>query len=301
MRVVVTFENIGKIFVSFEPGPVLDTLDALFVGIMEGVRAIPIKFPGTDYYRAVQYQKKAMEIFRKELEKKKKEQEQDGAMNTNDLMDGMMRLKDDEGKQLSDIEVLDNILSLVVAGYESTSLAIMWALYYLPKYPNVLQKLREENMSFSKNKHGELLTSDDITKLIYTNKVVEETLRMANIASTIFRTATKDIVYKGYMIPKGWKVIVWIRYLHTNPENFENPMCFNPDRWNEPPKPGAYQVFGGGSRICAGNMLARLQLAIFLHHLATGYKWELVNPNAKVSYLSHPKPVDGVEIAFSKL
>lgn len=82
-----------------------------------------------------------MEIFRKELEKKKKEL-QDGAMNTNDLMDGMMRLKDDEGKQLSDTEVLDNILSLVVGGYESTSLAIMWALYYLPKYPNVLQKLR---------------------------------------------------------------------------------------------------------------------------------------------------------------
>lgn len=86
-----------------------------------------------------------MTIFGKELEKKKKDQ--DGAMNTNDLMDGLMRLRDEEGKQMSDTEVLDNMLSLVVAGYESTSLSIMWALYYLPKYPHVLLKLRVRTSS----------------------------------------------------------------------------------------------------------------------------------------------------------
>lgn len=296
----VTFENIGKFFASFEPGPVLDTLDELFMEILNGVRSYPINFPGTAYHRAIQCRKKAIEIFRKELEKKKKN-DLDGGMNTNDLMDGLMQLKDDEGKQLSDTEVLDNIVSLVVAGYESTSLAIMWALYYLPKYPNVLQKLREENMSLSKNKNGELITSDDIAKLKYTNKVVEETIRMGNVVAVVFRTATQDVEYKGYTIPKGWKVLLWVRYLHTNPENFQDPMSFNPDRWNEPAKPGTYQVFGGGSRICAGNMLARLQVAVFLHYLATGYKWELVNPNAEMAYLSHPKPVDGVEIEFRKL
>lgn len=81
-------------------------------------------------------------IFRKELEKKRKKMS-DGVENvTNDLMDGLIRMKDEEGKELSDTEVLDNIVSLVIAGYESTSLAIMWSLYYLAKYPNVLQKLR---------------------------------------------------------------------------------------------------------------------------------------------------------------
>lgn len=88
---------------------------------------------------------------------------------------------------------------------------------------------------------------------------MEETIRMANIAAFIFRTATKDVEYKGmqfinfdsniknkyflqfevvvvlhagYTIPKGWKVMMWVRYLHTNPENFDDPMSFNPDRWN---------------------------------------------------------------------
>lgn len=59
-------------------------------------------------------------------------------METIDLMDGLMRMKDDEGNQLSDREVIDNIVSLIVAGYESTTLVSMWAIYYLAKFPIVL-------------------------------------------------------------------------------------------------------------------------------------------------------------------
>ncbi|KAM2610312.1 hypothetical protein TB1_038412 [Malus domestica] len=114
----------------------------------------------------------------------------------------------------------------------------------------------------------------------YTNKVVEETIRMANVSAFIFRTAVREAEYK---------------------ENFDDPMCFNPDRWNKPAKPGTYEAFGGGKRICAGNMLVRIQLAILLHHLSTGYKWELVNPDAEMSYLADPKPVDGVDITIKKI
>ncbi|XP_021808327.1 ent-kaurenoic acid oxidase 1-like, partial [Prunus avium] len=292
-----TFENIGNLFVSLEPGPLLDTIDNLFDGLVKGIRAHPLNIPGSAYHHARQCRKKLEDIFRVELEKKKTQKE--GV--TNDLMDGLMQIKDDEGNRLNDQEVLDNIVSIVIAGYSSTSLSKMWALYYLAKYPNVLQKLREENMVVSKNKTGEFITSDDVSKMKYTNKVVEETIRLANIAAFVFRLTTKEAEYKGYRIPKDWRVIVWIRYLHTNPENFDDPMCFNPDRWNEPSKPGTYQVFGGGSRICAGNMLVRIQLATFLHHLSIGYKWKLLNPDAEMIYLSHPSPVDKVEIAFSKL
>ncbi|KAF3437799.1 hypothetical protein FNV43_RR20555 [Rhamnella rubrinervis] len=247
----VTFENIGKLFVSFEPGPLLEPMFKLFKGVIQGIRTQPLNIPGSASYH---------------------------------------------GRQ-----VIDNIITLVIGGYESTTLAKMWAMYCLAKYPKVLEKLREENMSVSKNKEGDILTYDDISKLKYTSKVVEETIRMANVASLSFRMATKDVEYKGYKIPKNWNVILWLRYLHTNPENFEDPMCFNPDRWNEPPKPGTYLVFGGGSRLCAGNMLARIQLSLFLHYLSTGYKWKLVNPDAQMIYLSHHKPADGVEVEFSKI
>lgn len=86
-----------------------------------------------------QCRKKLEAIFRVQLEKKKN---QSGAEKSNDLMDGLMQIEDDEGKKLSDQEVLDNIVSLVIAGYQSTSLSSMWALYFLAKFPNVLEKLR---------------------------------------------------------------------------------------------------------------------------------------------------------------
>ncbi|KAF8390282.1 hypothetical protein HHK36_024807 [Tetracentron sinense] len=233
----VTFENIGKLFVSFEPGPILDTLDQCFAGLLSGMRAQRLNFPGTAYHHALQCRKKLIAIFRTELEKKKKNG--NGSETTNDLMDGLMHIRDEEGKKLSDDEVLDNIAGFVVAGYETSSLVSMWALYYLAKFPNVLRRLREENMAISKNKKGDFIYHEDISQMKYTNK--------------------------------------------------------------EPAKPGTYNVFGGGPRICPGNMLARMQLAIFLHYLAIGYKWELINPDAKITYLSHPKPEDGVEIAFSKI
>ncbi|KAF6142149.1 hypothetical protein GIB67_037067 [Kingdonia uniflora] len=181
-----------------------------------------------------------MAIFRAKLEKKKG----NGSEDDDDLMDGLMRIKDEHGETLCDDEVLDNIVSLVLAGYESTSLASMWDLYYLAKYPDVLQKLR----------------------------VVEETIRMENIAAFTFRLVSQDIEYKGHMLPKSWKVLVLLRCMHNDPNNFDNPMCFNPDIWNQPLKLGTYQVFEGGARICAGNNLARLQLAIYLHNLATRFK-----------------------------
>ncbi|CAI9754601.1 unnamed protein product [Fraxinus pennsylvanica] len=294
----VTFENTGKYFASFEPGPLLDTLIELFYGMLDGIRAYPINLPGTAYHHALQCRWKAIEIFREELEKRKKF---NGTNDKDDLMGELMQLKDEEGKPLRDIEVLDNIAGLIIAGFESISLAITWGFYYLAKYPEVLKKLREEHLPISKKLNGDFITYDDVSSCKYTNKVVEEIIRLANISACIFRIASKDIDYKGYKIPKGWKVISWIRYLHTNPENFDDPMCFNPDRWNEPPKMGTYLVFGGGPRICAGSKLARLQVAVLIHHLVVGYRWELVNPEAEITYLSHPKPADGVEINISKI
>ncbi|KAG8379115.1 hypothetical protein BUALT_Bualt07G0054500 [Buddleja alternifolia] len=294
----VTFANIGRYFASFEAGLVLDTLDELFKGLIDGFRAYPLNFPGTAFHRALQCRKKAMAIFKEQIEKKKK---YDASEARSDLMEGLMQMKDEDGKQLSDIEVLDNIIGLVIAGYTSTSLAIMWAFYYLAKYQDVLKRLRDEHIPIAQKLNGDFITYDEISSCQYTSKVVDEIIRLANISAFIFRTAGENVEYKGYKIPKGWKVVCWLRYLHTNPENFEDPMCFNPDRWNEPPKPGTYLVFGGGSRICAGYKLARLQIAIFLHHLVVGYRWELVNPDAGMSYLPHPKPADEVEIDISKL
>ncbi|KAJ6977369.1 hypothetical protein NC653_029314 [Populus alba x Populus x berolinensis] len=127
---------------------------------------------------------------------------------TNDLMDiGLMQIEDDEGSQLSDQEVLDNIVGLVIAS--------TWAIYYLAKRRTLLHARTKKEIS--------LHVKIDVAKLKYTNKVAEETIRMAIIAAFVFRMATREVEYKGYKIPRNWKVIIWARYFHTNPESFEDP------------------------------------------------------------------------------
>ncbi|KAJ6888560.1 hypothetical protein NC652_029591 [Populus alba x Populus x berolinensis] len=134
---------------------------------------------------------------------------------TNDPMDiGLMQIEDDEGSQLSDQEVLDNIVGLVIAS--------TWAIYYLAKYPHVLAKLREENTAACKNKKGDFITRGGRN---YKNG------QLAIIAAFVFRMATREVEYKDingythrlYKIPRNWKVIIWARYFHTNPESFEDP------------------------------------------------------------------------------
>ncbi|CAL4938851.1 unnamed protein product [Urochloa decumbens] len=296
----VTFENICKMFVSMDPSPLTEMIDGWFAGLVAGFRAFPLDLPGTAYRHARACRRKLDAVFRDELQRRKETTPLD--LNVDgDLMSGLMQMEDEQGEKFSDDEVVDNIVSLVVAGYESTSNAIMWAAYHLAKSPHALRKLREENAAISRDKNGGFITLDDIPGMKYTAKVVEETIRVANVAPMVHRVAHKDIEYRGYTIPKGWRVVVWLRSLHTDANYYDDPLSFNPDRWDKPPKPGTYQVFGGGPRICAGNMLARLQLTIMLHHLAVGYKWELLNPDAKVTYLPHSKPVDGAAMSFIKL
>ncbi|XP_021855723.2 ent-kaurenoic acid oxidase 1 [Spinacia oleracea] len=282
----------------------MDTIEKLFEGIVYGFRAQPWNIPGTTYHHALKCRKKITEKLKKELDKrrqKKKNESAEGETTTNDLMDGLIKMKDEEGRQLSDEEVLDNVVSTILVGHVSIAYAVTWSLLFLAKSPHVLLKLREENNAMSKEKNNGCITYEDISKLKYTNKVAEETIRMANLSAFVFRKAIDDIEFKGYIIPKGWSVIVWLRELHNDPSNFEDSMSFNPDRWDTRPTHGTYQPFGGGSRSCPGSALVRVSLAIFLHHLSIGYKWELLNPGARVNYLSHPLPIDGLEITFTKI
>uniref|UniRef100_A0A0E0M745 Ent-kaurenoic acid oxidase n=1 Tax=Oryza punctata TaxID=4537 RepID=A0A0E0M745_ORYPU len=281
----VTFENICRTFVSMEPSPATAKIDEWFAGLVAGLRAFQLDMPGTAFHHARKCRRKLNSVFREELDRRKKAKnlaagEEEGGHG--DLMSGLMQMEDEHGRRLGDDEVVDNIVSLVLGGYESTSSAITWAAYHLAKSPAVLAKLREENLAIAKEKNGaSFITLDDISKMKYTAKVVEETIRLTNISPMLYRAALRDIEYRGYTIPKGWKVIVWIRSLHVDPKYYDDPLSFNPDRWD---------VFGGGERICAGNMLARLQLTIMLHHLSCG-----------VAYFPHPRPIDGAAMSFTEL
>jgi ent-kaurenoic acid hydroxylase len=124
-----------------EPSPLTVKMDQWFTNLVAGLRAFPLDFPGTACHDARKCRRKLNAVFQEELEARK-----NTTKKYDDVMSGFMELEDEQGKKLSDDEVVDNIVSVVVAGYESTASAIMWATYHLAKSPDILAKLRVRNI-----------------------------------------------------------------------------------------------------------------------------------------------------------
>ncbi|KAB2070642.1 hypothetical protein ES319_A08G168800v1 [Gossypium barbadense] len=124
-------------------------------------------------------------------------------------------------------------------------------------------------------------------------KVIDETLRRASVSFCNFREAKVDVNINGYLIPKGWKVLVWNRGIHIDPQVYSNPKEFLPQRWeNHQPRAGSFLPFGAGSRICPGADLAKLEISIFLHYFLLNYELEQIKPGGPIVYLPLPRPVD---------
>ncbi|XP_058085868.1 3-epi-6-deoxocathasterone 23-monooxygenase CYP90C1 isoform X5 [Magnolia sinica] len=147
------------------------------------------------------------------------------------------------------------------------------------KFPGtrLYKSLKDENTRLKREKthSGEPYTWTDYMSLPFTQNVINETLRMANIINGVWRKALKDVEIKGYLIPKSWCVLASFSSIHMDEGNYENPYQFNPWRWQgkEASISNNFTPFGGGQRLCPGLELARLEVSIFLHHFITRHRW----------------------------
>ncbi|KAK6781515.1 hypothetical protein RDI58_019311 [Solanum bulbocastanum] len=138
------------------------------------------------------------------------------------------------------------------------------------------------------------LSYDEIRQMKYLTKVIDETLRCSNVTLAIYRNAKRTINMNGYTIPKGWKVLTWIRQVNLDPNNHVNPKEFNPSRWDDDEAKtfSVFLPFGAGPRLCPGAELAKLEVSVFLHYFLLNYRLERLNPKTSVTYLPIPSPTD---------
>ncbi|KAL2483479.1 Cytochrome [Forsythia ovata] len=130
----------------------------------------------------------------------------------------------------------------------------------------------------------------------YTWQVARESMRIFPPIFGSFRKAIDDIEYDGYTIPRGWKVL-WTTYgTHYDEEYFQDPLSFNPGRFEESVQPYAFLPFGGGPRLCAGYQLAKLNILVFVHYVVTRYNWSLVTPEEPITIDPLPFPSLGMPI-----
>ncbi|KAL3684718.1 hypothetical protein R1sor_002740 [Riccia sorocarpa] len=282
-----TFNVIATNFLSLKPSPELELIEKDYSGFMLGIRALPIYLPGTAHYTAVNCRRRLGARFQALINTRRVSNECHS-----DFLQSLMEARDSAGMPLTDEQLKDNLVALMLAGYESSAYTMMWTLILLAKHPQCLTKLREEHLHIKMRIGERQLTLE----------VIDETLRLVNVAPMLFRTVLQDVDFSGYRFPKGWRVLPWLRAPHMDPEYFPQPEKFIPERWDDKNvKFEAFRPFGGGARTCVGNDFARLQVSVFLHHVSVGYKWALLNPDAKVDHLPHPKPVDGGPMNFAVL
>lgn len=181
------------------------------------------------------------------------------------LLSMLMAARDENGSPLTEKELRDESVTLLLAGHDSTAITLSWAFYLLSQHPNYWSKLRKEwSVQLGENAP----TFDDMFKLPLTRGVIKETLRLYPPAYIIGRETLEDVVVNGYLFPKGKAVCVSAYVMGRNPKYYALPDQFQPERWTpefeqQLPK-YAFIPFGGGPRTCIGEGFAMTEAMTIL-------------------------------------
>jgi cytochrome P450 len=206
-----------------------------------------------------------------------------------DLLTLLLTARDDEGNSMSDQQLRDEVITLLLAGHETTALNLSWSWYLLAEHPEVERKLHAELDAVL---GGRLPTASDLAKLPYTDKVIRETLRLYPPAWRIFRQTEEAFQVGEYTLPAGSNIVLSQWVTQRDPRWFPEPERFIPERWNEEAAAKlprfAYFPFGGGPRVCIGAGFAMMEATLLLATIAQRFRFRLaanqrVTPMASIT------------------
>lgn len=200
----------------------------------------------------------------------------DDSIDAKSLLDVMLYSKDDSGQTMSDQQVRDELITILIAGHETVASALTWSCYLLASNPQAEERLHQE---LTQVLQGRAPTVEDLPELDFTRRVFDEALRLYPPAWLVTRKAVQKDLINGVEIPAGSIMVVSITNVHKNPEFWENPLMFDPDRFlpeNSKQRPKfAYLPFGGGPRLCIGNYFALIEGPLVLASIYQKYGLKL--------------------------
>jgi cytochrome P450 len=193
-----------------------------------------------------------------------------GAEDADDLLSLLMAARDEGGAGLDDAAIRNEVVMLILAGHETTANALTWTWYLLAQHPAVERRLHAELDDVLAGRPPEFA---DLPKLRYTAAVFDETLRLYPPAAAFARRPLRALELGGFEIERMASVFVSPFVTQRNPRNFEDPLTFEPARWEGPaPAKFAYFPFGGGSKMCIGEPFARMEAILVIASIAGRYR-----------------------------
>ena len=224
-----------------------------------------------------------------------------------DLLGMLLEARDAEtGAQMDRTQLRDEVMTIFLAGHETTANALTWALVTLSRYPVVARRLEEEVDRVLGDRPA---TADDLPELVYTGMVIQEVMRLFPPAWNFGRNTEEDTTLGGYQIAKGELVMVCPYALHRSATLWPNPEGFDPERFRPGRVPAdadcVYIPFGGGARICIGKHFAMMEMQLVLAtlvqrvrvHLLPGHPIEpepliTLRPRHGVKATLHRRPIE---------
>lgn len=221
---------------------------------------------------------------------------------TGDLLSMLLKARDGDGSRMSDEQLRDEVMTVIMAGHETTAIALSWTWRLLALHPEVERKFHAE---LSEQLNGKAPTMEDLPNLTYTDAVLKESMRLYPPAWAIGREAIEDCEIGGYQVPAETQLFISQYVVHRLPHFFEDPESFDPDRWaggleKQIPK-YAYFPFGGGPRLCIGQSFAKMEAALLLATIAQNFKLGLVSGQRTTPQPSITlRPKNGVQVVLKE-
>lgn len=194
-----------------------------------------------------------------------------------DLLSMLLQAQDEDGSQMTDTQLRDEVMTLFLAGHETTALTLSWGWYLLGLDPEAEQKFHDELDTVLA---GRTPTFSDLPQLKYTEQIAKESMRLYPPAFGVGRQAIEECEIGGFRIPAKAQIFAFQWVTQRDERYFEDPNEFKPERWTEDfannmPK-YAYFPFGGGPRACIGNTFAMMEIVLVMATIGQKYRLRLV-------------------------
>jgi cytochrome P450 len=222
----------------------------------------------------------------------------------NDLLQTLLEAQDERGSCMTDEQLRDEIMTLFIAGHDTTANALSWTWYLLAQHPAIEEQLNEELGTALGNRSPSVA---DLSRLPYTEMVLKESMRLYPPAWGFGRRPIREFELNGYRIPAGTNIFISQWITQRDSRWFPNPHRFDPERWRtDPVKSGriprfAYFPFGGGPRVCVGAGFAMMEAALLLAAIAQRFRFSLV-PGHPVEALPSAtlRPKHGIKVKLHR-
>ncbi|KAK3199670.1 hypothetical protein Dsin_023085 [Dipteronia sinensis] len=306
-----TFNIICSLLFGLRRGAERDQFVSNFETMLAGMWSVPVNLPFTRYNGSLKASAIVQNMLKDLIQEKKKKLEYKTASPHQDLITCLLSIRDENGQEvITEKEIVHNVMLVMVAGHDTSSVLITFLIRLLAKDPAVYAAVLQEQEEIAKGKSmGEFLTWEDLTKMKYTWRVAMETLRMIPPVFGGFRKTLKASNSNSFLSIIAWLSLADVLLIHfqifwdTNMTHmddsiFPEPSKFDHSRFENQSSipPYCYLPFGAGYRICPGYEFARIETLLVIHRLVTQFTWKLQCSDNAFSRDPIPVPTKGLPI-----